>query len=76
MRELVQRYRPRLKWYHYLVVLYLGLPVGEGVTGGPYITLGGVLGGFAAVWLVVAGIRRVRTGNWQKPPTATGADDA
>lgn len=75
MRETLQKYRPRLKWYHYLVILYLGLPIGEGASGGPYVMLGSLIGGFVGVWLVVAGIRRLRTGTW-RGLTVMEADDA
>lgn len=74
MRETLQKYRPRLKWYHYLVILYLGLPVGESASSGPYVMLGSLLGGFIGVWLVVAGIRRLRTGTWKG--LTMEADDA
>lgn len=65
MRETFHEYRPQLKWYHYLLVLYLGLPIGRDATGGLYVTLGGLVGAFVAVWLLVAGVRRLRTGSWR-----------
>ncbi len=72
MSELFDAYRPRLKWYHYLVVLFLGLPIGPGDTGGPYVVAGTVLGSFAVVWLVVAVLRRVRG---VQPDTATATPE-
>lgn len=76
MRDHIQRYRPNLKWYHYLVIAYLGLPVGASGSTDPYVTLGSLIGAFAAVWGLVTIGRRLSGLSGQGSGQAREGDDA
>lgn len=51
----LKRLRPNLRWYHYAVILFLGLPLGYGdAYQGSYYLAGSLMAAFVSVWAATA----------------------
>lgn len=65
----MQTFRPNLRWYHYLFILFVALPFGSGETAAsPYELAGLLTAGFVFVWGLTATWRYIggKIANWRK----------